>query len=324
MSAGRPTRGRAPVRSSGPLIGAPPTRPGPGLDHTGLMADPSDQGRARVVLGLVIVAVGYLLATSLLTQAGAALSWLARGREGSFTDGYTRVVSYGVVEGVAIVNLALASVILVVLAVLRGVNGRSAGWICSVEGRLRVRLLGGGLVIGLLVLNGVYLLVQGGGERQGGTVPQHVWLWVLLVVLTSPLQAAGEEFLFRGYLQQAVGAITGRAPVAVVVSAVVFALMHGTQDAALFADRLGFGLVAGAMVVLTGGLEASIAVHAANNVSSFCYAIAAGTLTQTRQITTSNWPATASNVLAYTICGVLAVLLSRLLGARRRSGEGPV
>ena len=306
-----------------PLVGAPPARPLPNVGYTGLLTDASGPFRSRAALGLVLVALGYLVVTTLLMDAGAAVSWLPPGRHGSFSDGYALVASYGVVEGVAVVDLALASVVLVVLAVARWLNGRAPGWTCSVEGRLRPGLLGCCLVIGFVVLNAVYLL--GGADRSGGSgPPEHAWIWVLLVLLTSPLQAAGEEFLFRGYVQQAVGALTGRTWAAVGASALVFALMHGTQNAALFIDRLGFGLVAGAVVVATGGLEASIAVHAANNVSSFCYAVAAGTVSQTRLIDESTWSTTAPNLVAYALCGALAVLAARLLGRRRTTGPGPV
>ncbi len=312
----RPADSRPPAPE--PLIGVLPRPPRSGAGYTGLMVEDSDAYRTRAAFGLIAVALGYLVATTALMYVGAAVSWLARGRNGSFTEGYALVASYGVAEGVAIVDLALASVVLVVLAVARWVNGRTPGWVCSVQGRLRPSLLAAGLVIGFLVLNGVYLLSRV-GQAWSTDPPAHAWVWVLLVALTAPLQAAGEEFLFRGYVQQAVGALTGRAWAAVGISALVFALMHGTQNAALFIDRLGFGLVAGGMVVATGGLEASIAVHAANNVSSFCYAIAAGTVSQTRQINSSTWPTTAFNLVAYVVCGVLTVPAARLTAARRAS-----
>ncbi|RLP12911.1 CPBP family intramembrane glutamic endopeptidase [Propionibacterium australiense] len=320
---GQPVRRRPASQSPPvpePLVGVRPGVPAAGAGYTEVMIDGSASCRTRAALGLITVAFGYLVVTTLLMYAGSAVSWLARGRDGSFSEGYARVASYGVVEGVAVVNLALAAVTLVVLAVARWINGRAPGWLCSVQGCLRLALLGIGVVVGLVVLNGVYLLSRIGREWDTDP-PSRAWLWALLVVLTSPLQAAGEEFLFRGYVQQAVGALTGRRWIAVGASALVFALMHGTQNAALFADRLGFGLVAAGMVVATGGLEASIAVHAANNVSSFCYAIAAGTLTKTRQLTETSWSTTAFNLVAYVISGALMVLVARLLAVRRATDQ---
>ena len=81
-----------------------------------------------------------------------------------------------------------------------------------------------------------------------------------------------EEVFFRGYLLQALGSLVAQPWFGVVVSAVVFALLHGTQNLPLFVDRLAFGLLAGVLVWRTGGLEAGIAAHVVNNV--FAYVIA--------------------------------------------------
>lgn len=287
------------------------------------MGSPDPVVRMRALSGILLVALGYLVASQLLLYLGAGISWLARGRPGDFTDGYQLVVGYHLPEGIAVVDLALASTILVVMAVGRWWNGLAPGWLVSVRPGMRWGLLGLCLVIGFVVLNGIYLLGRRGAAWQFAP-PAHAWVWILLVVLTAPLQAAGEEFLFRGYLQQAVGALSGRSWVAVLVSALVFAAMHGVQNLPLFVDRFGFGLAAGLMVVFTGGLEASIAVHAANNVSTFCYAILAGTVAQTRAIDRSSWGTTGVNVLCYLLTGVLAVLVTRALGLRTRTPEASV
>ena len=80
-----------------------------------------------------------------------------------------------------------------------------------------------------------------------------------MIVLTSPLQAVAEEIFFRGYLLQALGSLVANPWFGVVVSAVMFALLHGMQNPALFVDRLAFGLLAAILVWRTGGLEAGIA-----------------------------------------------------------------
>ena len=71
---------------------------------------------------------------------------------------------------------------------------------------------------------------------------------------------------------QALGSLVARPWFGVVVSAVVFALLHGLQNPPLFVDRLAFGLLAGWLVWRTGGLEAGIAAHVVNNV--FAYVMA--------------------------------------------------
>jgi uncharacterized protein len=50
---------------------------------------------------------------------------------------------------------------------------------------------------------------------------------------------------------------------------------HGPPDVSTFLDRFAVGLAASAVVWLTGGLEAAIALHAVNNIVVF---LLAGTL----------------------------------------------
>lgn len=309
------------------MFTVPAALPPGGVDYAQVMSpgpdDPAQGRTMRLVTGLMLVAAGYLLATQLLLYLGAWLSWLARGAQGSFQDGYAAVAGYQVPEGVVIVNLALAAAIVVVMVVARWCHGRLPGWLISVRPGMRWAYLGCAAVAGLIVLNAIYLLNPGRAALSWAP-PSNAWLLMILVLLTSPLQAAGEEFLFRGYLQQAIGALTRRSWVALVISALIFAAMHGAQNLPLFIDRLGFGLIAGGMVLVTGGLEASIAVHAANNVSSFGYAIAGGTLAQTRQISASTWSTTAGNVIGYLVTGAVVVAIGRLFGLRRRTPEPSV
>ena len=112
--------------------------------------------------------------------------------------------------------------------------------------------------------------------------------FVLVIVLLTPLQAAGEEFAFRGYLTQAFGGLFAPpartcAGAAVLLPAVLFALAHGAQDAPVFVDRLAFGLVAGVLVITTGGLEAGIAMHVLNNFLAYGFALAFSDMTTRAQ-----------------------------------------
>ncbi len=150
--------------------------------------------------------------------------------------------------------------------------------------------------------------------------------FLLVVLLLTPLQAAGEEFVFRGYLAQACGGLTARfssavsGTVAVVVPAVLFALAHGLgQDAPIFFDRLAFGVVAGVLVLLTGGLEAGIAMHVLNNFLAFGLAIVFGDMTETLVPTDGTWwsiPVTLVQSLSYL---ALTLWAARRMGVQSRT-----
>jgi uncharacterized protein len=74
------------------------------------------------------------------------------------------------------------------------------------------------------------------------------------------------------------------------VSATLFALAHGGQEPALFTDRFAFGAAASWLVWRTGGLEASIALHAANNLVSLGYTASTGSVQEALENSTLGWP----------------------------------
>jgi membrane protease YdiL (CAAX protease family) len=163
-------------------------------------------------------------------------------------------------------------------------HGMGTGWSSSVLGRLRWRLFAPLTGRALATLGiGVALTVAIGiaVEPDGVTGPVRGFGWLLLVVVfTTPLQSAAEEYLFRGYLSQAIAGWI-RAPragaiLAGLITATLFSLAHVPPDFLTFFDRFALGLAASAVVWLTGGLEASIVLHAVNNVLVFVLAGALG------------------------------------------------
>jgi membrane protease YdiL (CAAX protease family) len=141
--------------------------------------------------------------------------------------------------------------------------------------------------------------------------------FLLVVLFLTPLQAAGEEYAFRGYLTQAFGGVFRNRVAAVVGPAVLFALAHGAQSAPVFFDRFAFGLVAGVLVISTGGLEAGIAMHVLNNWLAFGLALAFGDMGSTLNPTGGSWwtiPVTLTQSLVYL---GLATLVARRTGVRR-------
>jgi membrane protease YdiL (CAAX protease family) len=81
-----------------------------------------------------------------------------------------------------------------------------------------------------------------------------------------PFQAAGEEYVFRGWLLQISGARFASPWVCALPQAVLFAAVHGWGTPWGFVDLTVFGLVAGLLTIRTGGLEAAIALHVLTNV----------------------------------------------------------
>jgi hypothetical protein len=133
------------------------------------------------------------------------------------------------------------------------------------------------------------------------------------MLLTTPLQALGEEMAFRGYLVQAFGALLKNEWFAILGSAVIFALAHGSQNVPLFFDRFAFGFVAAWLVVRTGGLEAGIAMHVLNNFLAFGLAILFGNLGASVDVSSIDWwniPVTLTQSIVY---AALIMLMAKVM-----------
>lgn len=102
------------------------------------------------------------------------------------------------------------------------------------------------------------------------TVTSTTVAMLLVMVLSTPIQTTGEEIVLRGAVLPAAGSffravrpafITG-----LVVSSLMFAVLHGSTDPGLFAYYLFFSAMTAVMGLITRGLEAAIAFHTANNL----------------------------------------------------------
>lgn len=184
---------------------------------------------------------------------------------------------------------SIAILLPVVLLAALVIDRRPIGSLSSVQGSLRWRWLALCLLpaIGYIAaaLGASYLveLVVDVPEGDSGSWPGWTQFWpaLLIIVLVVPVQAAAEEYAFRGWLLQAVGSWTARfgsSPwPAILISAVPFIVGHGYTDWGPV--DIGLFAVATAWVtVRTGGLEAAIALHIVNNLTGMTVAASEGDL----------------------------------------------
>lgn len=262
----------------------------------------------KLMMGLSGAFLAFLL-TGLLAQAVLRVSWFLRGQP-EFREYQSLALAYELPDGILASHLGIAGLLLFVLLIHRYWHGRKAIWVISVQPGGRWRYLLICFVVAAAVLNVVLWLMRGG--NMAWQAAQSDWaIYLALILVTSPLQAAAEEFFFRGYLQQAIGSLAGRSWVGVACSSLVFAIFHGDQNVALFAHRLGFGLIAGTLVWATGGLEAAIAVHVANNVFAFGYALFTGGVATLKATSAISWEAACSDLASFAVFGALAWWIGR-------------
>jgi membrane protease YdiL (CAAX protease family) len=121
--------------------------------------------------------------------------------------------------------------------------------------------------------------------------------FLAVVIVTTPLQAAGEEYLFRGLLLQGLGALRLPAWLCCVGSGALFATAHLQFSPPLFADRMVLGTVLAGLAIRTGGLESGIAIHAVKNISVLIPAGLLDTVSDALDPTGVTWLPLAVDVL---------------------------
>jgi len=95
----------------------------------------------------------------------------------------------------------------------------------------------------------------------------------LISILLIPFQAAFEEVIFRGYLMQGLAAIIKFRWFPLIMTSILFALMHGLNPEVkefgfltMMPQYILFGMIFGVITILDDGIEAAMGAHAANNI----------------------------------------------------------
>ncbi|MGP4023962.1 CPBP family glutamic-type intramembrane protease [Actinomadura sp. 3N407] len=289
-----PGYGAPPVKTSW-TIAAPAGSPFHRLARTG-----AHRWWRPLVGSLTILGIGMSLAIGLML-IGMIIQVVATGElpETSGTDPNT---IFGDDTADLAFNLAALAVFLpVALFAAWGIQRRRPGTLSSVAGRLRWKwmLVCCGLaILFCIVAYGTSLLAAFGMDDQSAG-DEHWVGWdkflvpAVVIILLVPFQAAAEEYVFRGWVLQAVGACTlenarGRVGQAfsvvfrtpwpgIVVGSALFTAGHGYTGWGIL-DIFIFGAIAAWLAVRTGGLEASIALHVFNNLLAFLGSAAIGQL----------------------------------------------
>jgi membrane protease YdiL (CAAX protease family) len=202
------------------------------------------------------------------------------------------------------------------------VHGIRPRFLSSVAGGIRWRwLLRCAAVI--LPLWALYAGLAALAEPATSPRPDQWAALLVIVLLMTPLQAAGEEYFFRGWIMQNVGAWFARPMlglvVSLIVSAVAFSAAHLSPDPWILGTIACIGLAAGIATWRTGGLEAAIAIHAVNNVLTYFVVMIFGGWSQTfvRPQTTG------TPMMLVMAAAVSGIALALVLWQAKRAGVQP-
>jgi membrane protease YdiL (CAAX protease family) len=291
-------------------------------------------GSWRPVVGVLLMLGSLFVVVGLVAVIPFTVWYVVTGADVQSSLGTLLDTGNPTPAGLAYINVALALLIPIAIALNWFLHGLAPGWLTSVAKRIRWRLLlaclGAAVValVATLVVSGIVGAVapdQSSSSDVGGHLNAFTsttaWYLVVILVLT-PLQAAGEEFCFRGYLTQAFGGVPVlSAWFAVLVPALLFGLAHGIgQSPPVFFDRFAFGVVAGVLVIRTGGLEAGIAMHVLNNFLAFGLALAYGDMGSTLNPTGGHWSDIIVTLTQSLLYLALATWVCRRMGCWTTTG----
>ncbi|TDT44851.1 hypothetical protein CLV90_1929 [Maribacter spongiicola] len=126
-----------------------------------------------------------------------------------------------------------------------------------------------GLITIVLTFVGIYLSPE---DYQFNFKLMPFLSLALIGIILIPLQTSFEEYLFRGYMMQGLGIAAKNRWIPLVVTSVLFGLMHlGNPEV----EKLGFGIMIyyigtgfflGIITLMDEGLELALGFHAANNL----------------------------------------------------------
>ena len=113
---------------------------------------------------------------------------------------------------------------------------------------------------------------------------------VAIAAVLVPLQTSFEEYLFRGYLMQGIGVICKNKWVPLIVTSVLFGMLHIANPEIdklgyiLLVHYVGTGFFLGIITLMDEGLELALGFHAANNLFTALLVTADWTAFQTNSI----------------------------------------
>ncbi len=224
----------------------------------------------RPILAIILGGIGFLLSTTVVVGVAMLIESAISGR--SVFELSQVLVDGGITPILFLANSASLAVLVPLSLILSRLVGQKGGWLSSVVGRVRWGWLAKCFLVSFGAIGALIVVsttLEGWDSLELSVRPGWWWLLVGIIIVT-PFQAAGEEYLIRGVLNRGIASLipprVAGAVVGGVVSSVVFMLLHGAGDVWLNITYFSMGMLFSYLTWRTGGLEAAVAMHAANNL----------------------------------------------------------
>lgn len=143
---------------------------------------------------------------------------------------------------------------------------------------------------------------------------------IIISICLVPFQAAFEEIIFRGYLMQGFTNILRYRLFPLVVTSVLFGLMHGLNPEIkeygfwiMIPQYILFGLIFGAITIMDDGIEAAIGAHAANNAFVCIIVTSKAAALQTPAIYYQHTVYPWIDFFSMLVVGILVILIMKIV-----------
>lgn len=141
-----------------------------------------------------------------------------------------------------------------------------------------------------------------------------------ICIVFVPIQTAWEELYFRGNLMQGFGILFKYRYIALIITSVLFGLVHISNPEvqkfgvpAAMAQYIGFGLFLGILVIMDGGMEAALGIHAMNNFYSLTLVSYSGSVLDSPSLITKTDNDIAFSVMALLLAAIITLLIMKRL-----------
>jgi membrane protease YdiL (CAAX protease family) len=138
---------------------------------------------------------------------------------------------------------------------------------------------------------------------------------LIIAIVLVPLQTSFEEYLFRAHIMQGLGLATRQRLIPLIVSSVLFGLMHiANPEVAklgliVMVYYIGTGFFLGIITLMDEGLELALGFHAANNLVAALLVTSDWSVLQTHAILKSIAEPSAGLEIVLPIFGIFPLLL---------------
>lgn len=236
--------------------------------------------RYLVTIILVIVAFGLLGSVPLVGAVAYAL--LQQGSDGSEAE------IFDIIQRMDWDSVGMDLNYVLFLIILQFVIGLIALWGCLIALHKRsiktlitpssnvnwskILFAFGLYFVMLLIVEGIFYLMEPDNYIYQFDMAKFLPL-LAIALLVLPIQTSFEELFFRGYLMQGIGSIAVFRIIPLVITSVLFGLMHGANPEVsqfgywtMMSYYIGTGFFLGILTLMDDSLELALGIHAANNI----------------------------------------------------------